>query len=133
MSLLNRDPAERPSALAALKKTYMFSSMTQSHEAGQKLPSIRPAFLLAVKVHAFENRSLANDDVDAVLNMKQGKKLGTPLPELLRENSRSSRRSSCSTASTRSSVHAIGSPQISADLSNWNGSFTNEGSWSCSV
>jgi calcium/calmodulin-dependent protein kinase I len=158
MRLLSRDPAGRPSALDALKMTYMFAAMTQSHKVGEILPSLRPTLLLAVKAHAFENRSLASDELDEVLDMLQVKKLGTRSPEDLQRHDRSrtssftslKKRSPSSSVSTRSSmhaigspqisaelaswrVHAIGSPQLSAELTSWRGSFTNEGSWTCSL
>jgi serine/threonine protein kinase len=67
--LLNRSPAQRPSAKDALELPYMVAIKDKTHEIGEDLPSLRYVLLLAKKIGAFEIRDMTREsNLDVYLN-----------------------------------------------------------------
>lgn len=80
-ALLQRDPAQRPSAEEALTMPWMSAAMQGSHCPGEELPSLRLTLLFAKRVGAFEARDAsAEEAIDPVLGSLQMMHHGVPLP-----------------------------------------------------
>jgi serine/threonine protein kinase len=82
-TLLDRDVERRPTAVDALKTTYMVNAKDGNHMIDSELPSLRPALFAARKAGAFEVRDPSRETpVDKLLSKMQVSQHGVPLPEV---------------------------------------------------
>jgi serine/threonine protein kinase len=111
-TMLDRDPAQRPSAAAALDLPWMSAALQGCHMPGADLQSLRPALHAARRAGAFELRDCVKEaPLDPLLGALQEQRHGIPLPrqpslprELVKQPPRAEKeqkRSSNSKASTK--------------------------------
>jgi serine/threonine protein kinase len=87
MSLLCRNPLERPSATAALEQKFMIDITTQNHEVDDDLPSLNHQLHQVKQLRAFQNRDLHHkSEIDDMLNRQQLFVHGLPLPGMKQQS-----------------------------------------------
>jgi serine/threonine protein kinase len=80
-ALLCRDPLQRTSASAALRKKFVVDVITQNHEVDKDLPDLRDQLHQVKQLRAFQNRDLEHkSEIDDILNRQQLFVHGLPLP-----------------------------------------------------
>jgi serine/threonine protein kinase len=87
MSLLFRDPVQRPSASEALKKKFVIDVTNQNHELDNDLPNLNHQLHQVKQLRAFQNRDVHHkSEIDDMLNRQQLFVHGLPLPGMKQQS-----------------------------------------------